>query len=305
MLMSVTIFEGYDVTIFHLCTPDIAKTFHLDDRAVGTMASFVRLGGMISFSVVMLSGIAGRKPMMSVTVLFYTRVHISHRDFARAGELHPVPILRADFSFGRIRVAIVMISEEFPDSSRGRGVALLHMVGLLGVVAGGFLYGRVADSSFGWRGMYFIGIVPLLLVAFMRRSLRETGRFRAMRDARSPTEPRVSERWRLDRPCVRSAFVALIEDAYSWSHCFGIRWAWSGLPAVTFFSLYAKRDHHWTSARLGRPWCSPMSLAAFGHLAAGWMLDRIGRKATLSLSYVLGAIIDARVVPDRAPMPRC
>jgi len=50
MLMSVTIFEGYDVTIFHLCTPDIAKTFHLDDRAVGTMASFVRLGGMLSFS---------------------------------------------------------------------------------------------------------------------------------------------------------------------------------------------------------------------------------------------------------------
>ena len=38
LLMSVTIFEGYDVTMFHLCTPDIAKTFHLDDRAVGTMS---------------------------------------------------------------------------------------------------------------------------------------------------------------------------------------------------------------------------------------------------------------------------
>jgi len=72
LLMSVTIFEGYDVTIFHLCTPDIAKTFHLDDRAVGTMASFVRLGGMIAFFVVMLSDRIGRKPVMSATVLFYT-----------------------------------------------------------------------------------------------------------------------------------------------------------------------------------------------------------------------------------------
>src|SRR5580692_4598724 len=65
LLMSVTIFEGYDVTIFHLCTPDIAKTFHLDDRAVGTMASFVRLGGMLSFFVVMLSDRVGRKPVIS------------------------------------------------------------------------------------------------------------------------------------------------------------------------------------------------------------------------------------------------
>src|SRR5271169_1643547 len=71
LLMSVTIFEGYDVTIFHLCTPDIAKAFHLDDRAVGTMASFVRLGGMISFFVVMLSDRIGRKPIISATVLFY------------------------------------------------------------------------------------------------------------------------------------------------------------------------------------------------------------------------------------------
>lgn len=70
-----------------------------------------------------------------------------------------------------------MISEEFPDHLRGRGIAALHMVGLLGVVAGGALYGVVADSRFGWRGMYFIGIVPLLLVAFLRRGLKETVRF--------------------------------------------------------------------------------------------------------------------------------
>jgi hypothetical protein len=34
LLMSVTIFEGYDGTIFHLGTLELAKTFHLDDRAI-------------------------------------------------------------------------------------------------------------------------------------------------------------------------------------------------------------------------------------------------------------------------------
>ena len=61
LLMSVTILEGYDVTIFHLCTPDIARTFHLDNRAVGLMASLVRLGGMMAFFLVMYSDRIGRK----------------------------------------------------------------------------------------------------------------------------------------------------------------------------------------------------------------------------------------------------
>lgn len=71
MLMSVTIFEGYDITIFHLCTPDIARSFHLDDRAVGAMASLVRLGGMLAFLVVIMADRVGRKPVISLTVGLY------------------------------------------------------------------------------------------------------------------------------------------------------------------------------------------------------------------------------------------
>ena len=286
LLMSVTIFEGYDVTIFHLCTPDIAKSFHLDDRAVGTMASFVRLGGMLAFFIVMLSDRIGRKPVMSMTVLFYagftfltaiSRGLWSFTVFQSCAQI----FLSAEFG-----VAIIMISEEFPDSSRGRGVALLHMVGLLGVVAGGFLYGRVADSSFGWRGMYFIGIAPLLLVAFLRRNLRETGRFETMRATRTtaPTNFGAS---------IAHAFAPFRGPYRGRLLLVALLWNSVGLvgtPAVTFFSLYAKRDHHWTSAQVGQAVVLAYIIGSFGHLAAGWMLDRVGRKATISLTYIVGAV---------------
>jgi len=42
MLLAATnvgdVFEAYDVTIFHLCTPISRAAFHLDDRAIGLMA---------------------------------------------------------------------------------------------------------------------------------------------------------------------------------------------------------------------------------------------------------------------------
>jgi MFS family permease len=289
LLMSVTIFEGYDVTIFHLCTPDIAKTFHLDDRAVGTMASFVRLGGMLSFFLVMISDRIGRKPIISATVLCYalftfltaiSRGLASFTLFQSAAQI----FLSAEFG-----VAIIMISEEFPDSSRGRGVALLHMVGLLGVVAGGLLYGRVADSRFGWRGMYFIGILPLLLVAFLRRNLRETARFESLRASRTPAQIANLKKFGAS---IAHAFAPLTGPYRGRLLLVAILWNSVGLvgtPAVTFFSLYAKRDHHWTSAQIGQAVVIAYIIGAFGHLAAGWMLDRVGRKITISATYIVGA----------------
>ena len=285
--MTVTIFEGYDVTIFHLCTPDIARTFHMDDRAVGLMASIVRFGGMLAFFVVMLSDRYGRKAVVNVTVLFYALFTLltalsrglwSFTIFQSCAQI----FLSAEFG-----VATIMITEEFPDRARGRGIAALNMVGLLGVVAGGYLYGKVADSSWGWRGMYFIGITPLLLVAFLRRNLKETARFEAIREAGAKIRgaARLSTLRRAIEP-LRGPFRGrLILVAILWNSVSLV-----GAPAVTFFSLYAKRDHHWTSTDIGRAVVLAYIIGSLGHLITGWALDRVGRRVTTSATYVLGAV---------------
>jgi putative MFS transporter len=288
MLMSVTVFEGYDVTIFHLCTPDIARTFHLDDAAVGRMASLVRVGGMAAFFLVMYSDRIGRKPIISATVLFYTLFTLFtalSQGLATFTLFQSCAQLFLSAEFG---IAIIMISEEFPPTSRGTGIALLNMVGLLGVVAGGFLYAVVVDSRWGWRGMYLIGIVPLLLVAFLRRSVRETARFEALQAERESAG------------ISRKGFVTALRQALEplrgpyRGRILLVALLWNsvglvGAPAVTFFSLYAKRDHHWTSTQISHAIVLAYLVGAFGHLLAGWSLDRIGRKPTTSVAYIIGA----------------
>jgi MFS family permease len=287
LLMSVTIFEGYDVTIFHLCTPDIARTFHMDDRAIGAMASLVRLGGMVAFFVVTLADRIGRKPVISFTVLFYafftllTALSRGLSTFTLFQSLAQV-FLSAEFS-----VAVIMISEEFPDRSRGTGIALLNLVGLFGVVAAGALYGHVAESRWGWRGMYFLGVGPLLLVAFLRRGVRETARFAAMKGTRAleVDASRIAQTMRAAIAPLRGRYRSrLVLVALLWN-CVGL----VGAPAVTFFTLYAKRDHHWTSSQIGYAVVLAYLIGTLGHLICGWMLDSIGRKATTSSFYVLGA----------------
>jgi putative MFS transporter len=289
LLMSVTIFEGYDVTIFHLCTPDIARTFHLDDRAIGLMASLVRLGGLAAFVLVTISDRIGRKPIVSATVLFYTMFTLLTALSRGLGSFTLFQSVAQLFLSAEFSIAIVMISEEFPDRLRGRGIAALHMVGLLGVVAGGALYGVVADSRFGWRGMYFIGIVPLLLVAFLRRGLKETVRFEALRAAR-----RTTANWTAELGAAIRNALAPIRGPYR-NRVLLVAMLWNcvglvGSPAVTFFALYAKRDHHWTSPQVGHAVMLAYVIGALGNIVAGWSLDRIGRKPTTGASYVIGAV---------------
>jgi putative MFS transporter len=289
LLMSVTIFEGYDVTIFHLCTPDIARTFHLDNRAVGLMASLVRLGGMMAFFLVMYSDRVGRKPIVSLTVLFYTLFTLFTALSQGLGSFTLFQSCSQLFLSAEFGVALIMISEEFPADMRGRGVAWLNVMGLVGVIAGGALYGVVADSRFGWRGMYLIGVAPLLLVAFLRRSLRETLRFETVRKERetgnTPEPVGIIAILRHAAEPLRGPYRGrMLLVAMLWNSV-GI----VGAPAVTFFSLYAKRDQHWTSSEIGRAIIIAYLIGALGDLVAGWALDRLGRRVTTSVSYVGGA----------------
>ncbi|HLH76486.1 MAG TPA: MFS transporter [Candidatus Binataceae bacterium] len=286
MLMSATIFEGYDITIFHLCTPDIAHTFALGNASIGLMAAVVRFGGLLSFFVVTLADHFGRKPVISCTVLCYavftlltalSRGMASFTFFQSCSQV----FLAAEFG-----VAMTMITEEFPERARGRGIAVLHMTAFFGVATAGLLYGYVAPSRWGWRGMYLLGIAPLLLVALLRRGMRETARFEQLRAVgevgtigagvfshlRKSIAP-------LSGPYRRRVLVlALLCNSLGLV----------GGPTISFFSLYAKRDHQWSSGQIGFAVVLAYLVATTGTLSCGFLMDRLGRRPAAIL-FCVGA----------------
>jgi putative MFS transporter len=283
MLMSATVFEGYDITIFHLCTPDIARTFHLGNAAIGAIATIVRVGGIMSFFVVTLADRYGRKPVISTTVLIYafftllTAISSGMVTFTLFQSGSQV-FLAAEFC-----LAVTIISEEFPDEARGRAISILHMVAFIGVAAAGLLYGWVAETRWGWRGMYLIGIAPLMAVAWLRRGLRETARFQAARNG-----PEAAARAGMFAPmrrcfsCDAGPYRTRLLIVAALCNSIGL----VGGPTISFFSLYAKRDHHWSSSAIGGAIVLAYLMGTFGTLICGSLLDRIGRRATTTVFFL-------------------
>ena len=289
MLMSATIFEGYDITIFHLATPEIARTFHLGNPAIGLMASIVRFGGMLSFFVVILADRYGRKPIISVTVLCYTVLTLFTALSVGVGSFTIFQSLAQIFLAAEFGVAVTMISEEFPDERRGRAIAALHMVAFLGVTAAALTYAMMAESAWGWRGMYLLGLAPLVMVFFLRRGLRETARFYALERARAASgQPRL-EFW----TSIRNCLVPLAGPYRSRLLIMAGLWNSLGLiggPTVTYFSLYARRDHHWKSHQVAAAIILAYAMGTIGSMLSGFLMDRLGRKFTTSFFYLMSAV---------------
>jgi len=289
MLMSATIFEGYDITIFHLATPEIARTFHLADPAIGLMATFVRFGGMLSFFVVILADRYGRKPIISATVLCYTVLTLFTALSRGVGSFTIFQSSAQIFLAAEFGVAVTMISEEFPDARRGRAIAALHMVAFLGVTAAGLTYAIMAESRWGWRGMYLLGIAPLVMVAFLRRGLRETARFTALERARTSAGKERPEFWKQIRNCL----APLLGGPY-YSRLLIVAGLWNSIgliggPTVTYFSLYARRDHHWTSQQVAAAIILAYAMGTIGSMLSGFLMDRLGRKFTTCFFYLISA----------------
>src|SRR6202158_1941303 len=285
LLIPATIFEGYDITIFHLCTPDIAATFHLGNQLIGVIASIVRFGTVMSFLVIASSDRVGRKPVISVTVLGYGFFTLLT---GLSGGLATFTLFQSCsqvFLASEFGMAIVIISEEFPDELRGRAIAGFHMAAFVGVAVASQLYGHMAESAWGWRGMYLLGIAPLLLVAFLRRYVRETARFLAHAGSLA-----VHESWRerlhthvkLFRGPYRERLilVALLANSVGFV----------GGPTITYFSLFAKRDHHWTSSQVGTAFTAAYLMATVGTIICGYLLDLVGRRITTSIFYLAAAV---------------
>lgn len=289
MLMSATIFEGYDITIFHLATPEIAKTFHLGDPTIGLMATIVRVGGMLSFFVVILADRYGRKPIISVTVLCYTILTLFTALSRGVGSFTFFQSFAQIFLAAEFGVAVTMISEEFPDSGRGRAIAALHMVAFLGVTAAALTYAIMAESSWGWRGMYLLGLAPLMLIAFLRRGLRETARFIAHERARAAAGQARRPFWKSIRetltPFTGPYRSRLLIMAGLWNSIGLI-----GGPTVSYFPLFAKRDHHWKSHQISTAIILAYAMGTIGSMLSGFLMDRLGRKFTTSFFYLMSAV---------------
>ncbi len=265
-LSVATFFEGYDFLALAQILPNLRDDFGLSKMSAGFLFAFVNFGTVVAYLLVRRADRWGRRKIMTITIAGYT---IS--TFLTG--LSPNVYWFAFFQFmGRIFligewvVSTVYAAEEFPARKRGMVIGVLQAFSSLGSVLCAGLTPLLLQTTFGWRSVYFVGIVPLCLLAVARRSLKETRRFQEQVGVQSKPRPMA---WVFKTPYRKRVLQmgAIWFMTYACSN-----------TAVSFWKEFAVNERGLTDSDVGVT-LTIASLAAMPLVFfAGKLLDVIGRR---------------------------
>ncbi len=280
----VSMFETYDVYLFTLNLSQIQRELGIEESQLGLLGSMVRAGALGAVFVTMAADRLGRRRMLLVTVLAYTLL-------TGATALAPNAFWFVAFQMGaRVfaaaegLLAVVVIAEEFDAEHRGWGIGALGAIASCGGGLAALGFGFVDVLPFGWRTLYAVGLVPLIALAWWRRSMPETGRFLALereRGAGIRATPALAPFGALLRS-YPGRFAALAGAALL------ITLATS--PAIFFAPKYLQDVHGWSPGWVAALTFVGGGFAVVANPIAGRLSDRRGRRPVTTFFLLAAAL---------------
>jgi putative MFS transporter len=186
--------------------------------------------------------------------------------------------------------AVVIIAEELPARHRGWGIGILGALGALGFGLGALLYARVDLLPFGWRAMYMVGGVPLLMMPMFWRQVPETARFatdRAASDEQEARSPSSSASSRMARGFV-APLLELLRDYPARSlaiAAMALLFATGSSPAFGLLSDFVQTTHGWSPSSYSLMAIVAGSFGVLGNPFMGWAADRFGRRPVAMIAF--------------------
>lgn len=177
---TASFFFGYDTMIATLALPYIGRDLGAGEGALGFALAAVKLGALGSVFAGRLADRHGRRGLLLASVIAYTLATGATAWSVGLVDFALYQLVASIFLTTEIVLARVVIAEEFPDSARAHGQAMLGMFTGVGSGVAVVLFPQFLEGSLGWRGMYLVGVLPLLLIAFLRRGLEESRRWQRL-----------------------------------------------------------------------------------------------------------------------------
>jgi MFS transporter, SHS family, lactate transporter len=266
--------DAFDFFLMVFVLKDIAQEFHTEITAV-TVAILLTLA-MRPIGAYIFGRAAdrwGRRPALMVNVLFYSAVEFAT---AFSPNLTTLLVLRAIYGVamgGEWGVGASLTMESIPPQARGFVSGLLQS----GYPAGYFLASIVYGLLFqyiGWRGMFMVGVLPALLVFYIRRRVPESPTWRPTTE-RSNTLAVLKSHWQL------GIYAILLMTAFNFfSH-----------GTQDLYPTFLQVQHKMSPHEVGLIAVIYNIGAIIGGISFGSLSERFGRRRTIIVAAVLSLFV--------------
>jgi MFS family permease len=286
--------DAFDVTLFALALPAIRNELGLSPAAggmLGSVALIAAAAGGVTFGWI--SDRFGRTRALMMSVILYSVFTAACGLAASFAQFVVFRILLGLGMGGEWASGATLVSETWSADHRGKALALMQSGWAIGyALAAAANY--VVQPSFGWRAVFFVGILPAFLTIWVRRSVREPDIWQ--RTVRGGTRPRIGLLFAGGLAPLTVALTAM-------NACTLFGWWSFNLWLPSYLQEPASRGG------LGLRILSSSTLIVvmqagmwLGYVTFGYVSDRIGRKRTYVAYLIAAALLLFAYVSVRAPM---
>ncbi|HSJ02361.1 MAG TPA: MFS transporter, partial [Verrucomicrobium sp.] len=287
------VFDAFEGQLFNVTRMEMLPHF-LGDQASPAM---VKMWGERFLGIFLIGGTLGgwlfssladrwgRKPVMILTILFYS---IFSGLMAFATDLWQIGVLRFLVAMGvagEWAVGAALVAEVFPTESRARAAGIFHSSSVIGLWLAAVV-GMLVGTE--WRIAYLVGILPALLVLWVRSGIQEPAPWLNARRTRRERLGSFKELL-LDpqsRPkALWGALLAMVGLATFW----GVFIAGQDLARELLISLQFSESDAAYDAKFAYGFVQTLG-AALGMLSFGPLSVRFGRRGAFAFMHV-GALI--------------
>jgi len=267
--------DAFDFFLLVFVLRDIAKEFTTDIAAVTwaiTLTLAMRPIGAYIFGRA--ADRWGRRPTLMVDVLLYSAIEFAS---GFSPNLTVLLVLRAVFGIamgGEWGVGASLTMESIPPHARGFVSGLLQSGYPTGYFLASIVYGLLFQYI-GWRGMFMIGVIPALLVFYIRRSVPESPSWRPTTTRSSNTWTVLQSHWRL------GLYAIVLMTAFNFfSH-----------GTQDLYPTFLQIQHKMSPHEVGLIAVIYNIGAIIGGISFGSLSERFGRRRTIVLAAVLSLVV--------------
>ncbi len=263
--------DSFDVMLYSLVLASLIQdpTLQLSTAVAGQLGALTLLSaavGGVVFGV--LADRIGRKQALMAAVLIYSIFTAACGLVQNVAQLAICRILLGFGMGGEWATGVALVSETFPAKHRGKALAFVQSSWAIGYGLAA-LVNLLVMPVWGWRGVFFVGVLPALFTMWIRRKVEEPELWR-----RTPAAARgrMSELFTPARARV-TVFIILMNA------CCLFGWWGLNLWVPAYLNLPAERGGVGLTSSAMSWFVIAMQVGMwFGYVSFGYIADAIGRK---------------------------
>jgi MFS family permease len=275
--------DSMDVMLYALILGSVQRELHLSATLSGAMMSATLISAAIGgLGFGWFADRFGRTRALSLSMLVYSIATALCGFTHNAAELMLCRVVLGFGMGGEWAAGASLVAETWPAQHRGKALAVVQSAWAVGYALGAAVVALVLPH-FGWRAVFFVGIVPALLTLWLRRGLREPAAWQRERTTHVQTG-------RLFRGAL--GYSVLVCSTMNAAALFGWWGLFTWVPR--FLSMPTIEGGRGLSVVQTSAWTIVMQIGTFlGYLCFGYLADRFSRKYT----YIGYLVIATLLVP--------